>query len=153
MRYVREVVGFGPRPVGSVAHGKLENYIRSHVKTLGIPLEEDTFKASTPAGDFVMRNLIAKIPGNNEGIVVIASHYDTNYPLKNFVGANDGGSSTGLMLELASQLRRSSKSICANLGEGMSKQASSKDVVRFLRMALGSCDETRIWLKYVGRWF
>src|SRR2546421_2194636 len=50
--------------------------------------------------------------------------------------------------ELASQLRRSSKSICANLGEGMSKQASSKDVVRFLRMALGSCDETRIWLKY-----
>jgi four helix bundle protein len=45
-------------------------------------------------------------------------------------------------------LRRSSKSICANLGEGMSKQASSKDVVRFLRMSLGSSDETRIWLKY-----
>src|SRR5258707_3073206 len=50
--------------------------------------------------------------------------------------------------ELASQLRRSSKSICANLGEGMSKQASSKDVVRFVCMAIGSCDETRIWLKY-----
>ena len=50
--------------------------------------------------------------------------------------------------ELASQLRRSSKSICANLGEGMSKQASAKDVVRFLRMSLGSCDETRIWLRY-----
>ncbi len=50
--------------------------------------------------------------------------------------------------ELASQLHRSSKSICANIGEGMGKQASAKDVVRFLRMALGSCDETRIWLKY-----
>ena len=50
--------------------------------------------------------------------------------------------------ELASQLRRSSKSICANLGEGMGKQASSKDVIRFLRMAIGSSDETRIWLKY-----
>ena len=50
--------------------------------------------------------------------------------------------------ELASQLRRSSKSICSNFGEGMSKQASAKDVVRFIRMALGSCDETRIWLKY-----
>ena len=50
--------------------------------------------------------------------------------------------------ELASQLRRSSKSICANLGEGMGKQASAKDVVRFIRMAIGSCDETRIWLKY-----
>ncbi len=50
--------------------------------------------------------------------------------------------------ELALQLRRSSKSICANIGEGMSKQASAKDVIRFLRMALGSCEETRIWLKY-----
>ena len=44
--------------------------------------------------------------------------------------------------ELASQLRRSSKSICANFGEGMSKQASAKDVIRFLRMAIGSCEET-----------
>ena len=52
--------------------------------------------------------------------------------------------------ELASQLRRSSKSICANLGEGMGKQASSKDVIRFIRMATGSCDETRIWLKYAN---
>ncbi len=52
--------------------------------------------------------------------------------------------------ELASQLRRSSKSICANLGEGMSKQSSSKEVVRFVRMAIGSCDETRIWLKYAS---
>ena len=50
--------------------------------------------------------------------------------------------------ELASQMRRSSKSICANIGEGMGKQASPKDVVRFLRMAIGSCDETRIWLRY-----
>ena len=50
--------------------------------------------------------------------------------------------------ELASQLRRSSKSICANLGEGMAKQASAKDVLRFVRMSMGSCDETRIWLKY-----
>ena len=50
--------------------------------------------------------------------------------------------------ELASQLRRSSKSICANIGEGMSKQSSPKDVVHFLRIAIGSCDETRIWLKY-----
>ena len=50
--------------------------------------------------------------------------------------------------ELAPQMRRASKSICANNGEGMGKQASPRDVVRFLRMALGSCDETRIWLEY-----
>ena len=41
--------------------------------------------------------------------------------------------------ELASQLRRCSKSICANIGEGLGKQASEKDVVRFLRMSIGSC--------------
>ena len=50
--------------------------------------------------------------------------------------------------ELASQVRRSSKSICANIAEGMGRQASPKDVVSYLRNSLGSCDETRIWLEY-----
>ena len=50
--------------------------------------------------------------------------------------------------ELASQMRRSSKSICANIAEGMGRQVSPKDVISFLRNALGSCDETRIWLEY-----
>ena len=50
--------------------------------------------------------------------------------------------------EMGSQLRRSSKSICANIAEGMGRQMSPKDVIRFLRTALGSCDETRIWLEY-----
>jgi len=50
--------------------------------------------------------------------------------------------------ELASQLRRSSKSICANIAEGMGRQMSANDVVRFLRNSLGSCDESRIWLEY-----
>ncbi len=51
--------------------------------------------------------------------------------------------------EVARQLRRASKSIAANLVEGMARQMSSRDVVRFLRDALGSCDETRLWLDYV----
>ena len=50
--------------------------------------------------------------------------------------------------ELASQLGRCTKSICANIGEGMGKQASPKEVARFLRMSLGSCDETQVWLQY-----
>ena len=50
--------------------------------------------------------------------------------------------------ELASQLRRSTKSICANIAEGMGRQGSPKDVGRFIRISLGSCDETRIWLEY-----
>ena len=50
--------------------------------------------------------------------------------------------------ELAGQLRRSSRLICANLAEGMGRQSSAPEVVRFVRIALGSCDETRIWLEY-----
>ena len=49
---------------------------------------------------------------------------------------------------LAQQLRASSKSIPANIAEGMGKQSSPKEVVRFVRMALGSCDETRVWLDF-----
>lgn len=108
MSYVREVVALGPRPVGSEAHRKLEAYLRSHLK--GVTVEEDAFTASTPAGSFPMRNLIAKFPGNRDGVIIIATHYETALPLKNFVGANDGGSGTGLLLELANLLRGARRS-------------------------------------------
>ena len=50
--------------------------------------------------------------------------------------------------ELASQLRRSSKSIVANIVEGMARQSSNAEVKNFIRMAIGSCDETRTWLNF-----
>ena len=50
--------------------------------------------------------------------------------------------------ELANQLRRSSKSIPANIAEGMGKQGSDKEVARYIRIALGSNDETRVWLEF-----
>ena len=50
---------------------------------------------------------------------------------------------------LADQLRRASKSICANLAEGYSKQKRSKaEFRRFIQMALGSSEEMRVWLRY-----
>ena len=49
---------------------------------------------------------------------------------------------------LAQQLRASSKSIPANIAEGMGKQESPAEVKRFIRMAIGSCDETRVWLEF-----
>lgn len=102
MQYTREVVAMGPRPIGSAAHKKLEAYIRAHLKD--DDLEEDTFTDQTPDGPFKMTNFIAKFPGTKDGIVVIAGHYDTKI-MKGFVGANDGGSSTGLPLEIANVLR------------------------------------------------
>jgi glutaminyl-peptide cyclotransferase len=104
MQYVKEVVAFGPRPIGSANHKKLEQYILSHLK--GDDVEDDAFIADTPAGKLPVRNIIAKFPGTRDGLIVIAGHYDTNYPLRDtgYVGANDGGSSTAILLELANQL-------------------------------------------------
>jgi len=102
---VKEVVAFGPRPIASANHKKLEDYIVAHLK--GDQIEDDAFVADTPEGKFPVRNIIAKYPGTKDGIIVIAGHYDTNYPLRNtaYVGANDGGSSTAVLLEFANQLR------------------------------------------------
>ncbi len=107
MRYLREIVGFGPRPAGSSAHKKLEAYLSQHLK--GDNLERDSFTATTPVGNVAMTNLIAKFPGTKDGVIVIAGHYDTAGTVPNFVGANDGGSSTALLLELSDQLRHKSR--------------------------------------------
>jgi glutaminyl-peptide cyclotransferase len=109
MQYIKEIVSFGPRPVGSASHRKVEDYIVAHLA--GSTVEADIFTADTPEGRFPVHNIIAKFPGTRDGIVVIASHYDTNYPFRNtsFVGANDGGSSSGVLLEIANQLRGEAK--------------------------------------------
>ncbi len=103
LQYTRDLVDFGPRWVGSPGHAKTEAYLRKELK--GDNLQEDTFIAKTPAGPLRMTNFIAKFPGSKDGIVVVSGHYDTLYGRKDFVGANDGGSSAGLLLELARQLR------------------------------------------------
>jgi glutaminyl-peptide cyclotransferase len=105
MQYVKEIVAFGPRPIGSANHKKVEDYILVHLK--GDTVEEDAFTTDTPEGKFPARNIIAKFPGAKDGIIVIASHYDTNYPLRQttYIGANDGASSSALLLEFANQLR------------------------------------------------
>jgi glutaminyl-peptide cyclotransferase len=104
-QYTREVTAFGPRPIGSPNHKKLEDYIYGHLK--GDDVHDDVFTADTPEGKFPARNIIARYPGTKDGIIVIAGHYDTPYNLRNtgFVGANDGGSSTAILLELANHLR------------------------------------------------
>lgn len=105
MQYTREVTAFGPRPIGSENHRKLEAYIYAHLK--GVEVTDDLFTADTPAGKLPVRNIIAKFPGAKDGIIVIAGHYDTNYPLRDtgYVGANDGGTSTAILLEFADELR------------------------------------------------
>jgi glutaminyl-peptide cyclotransferase len=104
-QYTREVTAFGERYIGNENHKRLERYIVDHLK--GDEVENDAFTASTVEGKFPIRNIIAKFPGTKDGIIVIVGHYDTNYWLRGtgYVGANDGGSSTAILLEFANQLR------------------------------------------------
>lgn len=105
MQYTKEILQFGPRPLNSASHKKVEDYIAAHLK--GDQVEHDVFIAETNIGKFPVHNIVAKFPGKKDGILLFASHYDTNYPLRNtpYVGANDGASSSALLLEIANQLR------------------------------------------------
>ena len=101
---LKQFVAIGSRPLGSPGHKKAEEFIHAHLK--GDQVEDDAFAQQTPVGSFPVRNIIAKYSGKKPGIVVFASHYETNSWLpKQYVGANDGGSSTALLLEFANLLR------------------------------------------------
>ena len=107
--HVREQVAIGPRPAGSAGAQRTRAYITAHLKSLGISTEEQAFEAQTPIGKIRMVNLRATLPGTSGTTgprLIIASHYDTKlFKEVPFVGANDGGSSTAVLLELATALK------------------------------------------------
>jgi glutaminyl-peptide cyclotransferase len=94
---------------GSPGHLAAENFIKQHFKPEAArgDFETDQFTANTPAGPQTMRNYIAKFPGKKDGIIVLASHYETNWPLRNiaFYGANDGACTSALLIELGAYFR------------------------------------------------
>ncbi|MGB6483946.1 MAG: M28 family peptidase [Candidatus Acidiferrales bacterium] len=98
-----KLVSFGPHPSGSDAIKQVQNYIYSELHADGCKVDEDDFHADTPGGTIAMKNVVAKVPGTGKGIILLMTHYDTKR-LPDFVGAEDGGSSTGLMLEMARHL-------------------------------------------------
>ncbi len=104
-QYAQQFVACGPRWIGSPGHACAENYLKKQFAKDN--LEEDTFTANTPAGVMTMHNFIVKFPGKKDGVIVLASHYETNYWLRHvdYVGANDGGATSGLLIEMANYLR------------------------------------------------
>lgn len=100
--HVRKQVEFGPRPAGSAELAKTREYIVGELKSYGLNVTQDEFNPSTPVGPRKMVNIIAEIPGESSDVIMFSSHYDTKlYKQFRFVGANDAGSSTGTLLELA----------------------------------------------------
>lgn len=118
--YTAKLVSFGPRPPASDAIHRTQDYLRTQLQSFGCQVDEDDFHAQTPIGEVAMKNIVAKAPGTGQGIILLLTHYDTlrnqsprlktTAASSDFVGADDAGSSSGLMLELAQLL-------CAKKGE------------------------------------
>lgn len=104
--HMKKVVDFGPRPSGSPAIKKTQEYIINELRSYGLKVMEDDFQGKTPKGSIPMKNIIAELPGEKSEVVLITGHYDTKI-MANFVGANDGGSSTAAVLETARVLAKS----------------------------------------------
>jgi glutaminyl-peptide cyclotransferase len=104
---LRDIVAFGPRPPGSEALAECRQWMVRQLLQDGCQVDQNTFVASTPDGDIKMTNIIAKIPGASPDVIMIAGHYDTKrFQDFRFVGANDGGSSAALLMEMARILGR-----------------------------------------------
>jgi len=102
-KHVEQLVAIGPHSAGSEGIRLAQAYIVKQLESYGCAVEQQDFHASTPVGDVAMKNIVAKAPSTNANVIMFASHYDSKR-IDNFVGANDGGSSTGVLLELARQL-------------------------------------------------
>jgi glutaminyl-peptide cyclotransferase len=97
---VARLVAFGPHPPATDAMRAVQKYIRVQLEGFGCAVDADDFNAQTAMGNMAMNNIVAKIPGTGPGIILLLTHYDTKR-VDNFVGAEDAGSSSGVMLEMA----------------------------------------------------
>jgi Zn-dependent M28 family amino/carboxypeptidase len=104
--YTAQVAGFGERWPGSPGHAKTENLIHQVLKKDGALVEADDFTARTPRGPVPVHNIIGKFNATadpKQKIFILAGHYDTLFQ-PGFIGANDGASSTAILLAFADAL-------------------------------------------------
>jgi len=98
---VEALVAISPRDAGTSNGWKAARHILQRLENFGIEAEIDTFTDQTPEGEKTLCNVIGRIPGKTEHWIILGSHFDTMPGIGNFQGANDSGSSTGILLELA----------------------------------------------------
>lgn len=102
----KRAVSFDERPSGSAANLKLREWIVQQLKATGGQLSLDSFEANTPTGPVPMANIILKFPGTSGHAIAVTGHFDTKkIPMVHFLGANDGGSSTGFLIEFARTMK------------------------------------------------
>jgi glutaminyl-peptide cyclotransferase len=102
MEEVRGLLAIGPRNYGTTNAACAATHIEARLRSLGLNPVLDEFTEQTPLGQTKFRNVTARIGPQDRPLVVLLSHYDTAAGIDPaFTGANDSGSSTGLLLELA----------------------------------------------------
>jgi glutaminyl-peptide cyclotransferase len=104
--YTAQIAGFGERWPGSPGHATTEALIHQVLQKDGATVEGDDFTAPTPRGPIMVHNIIGKFNVSadpKQPIFILAGHYDTLFK-KGFIGANDGASSTAILLGFADAL-------------------------------------------------
>lgn len=103
---VARLVALGLRDSGTPGAARAAEHLRDRLRAAGVAAEIETFEDETPSGPVVFRNVVGRLPGRGRGLVILGSHYDTKSGMpEGFEGANDSGSSSGLLIELARVLK------------------------------------------------
>ncbi|MFA7174995.1 MAG: M28 family peptidase [Kiritimatiellia bacterium] len=97
-----------PRDAGTPAGAQAAGWLQEQLQSIGVEAEVVRFEDETPRGRKTFANVIGTHRGRSDGWIVLLSHFDTKSGIgPTFQGANDSGSSTGLLLELASIIKNS----------------------------------------------
>jgi hypothetical protein len=122
--YLRQICDLGPRPSGSSAMARQQELVTAHFEQLGGQVSRQRFVVRHPLTEspVTMTNLIVEWHPERERRILLCAHYDTR-PLPDrdpnpvrrtngiFVGANDGGSGTAVLMELAHRMPELSDNI------------------------------------------
>ncbi len=111
--YVKKQVDFGPRYPNNEAHGKCANYLENKLKSFGLNATTQIGKAVTfNKKSITIKNIIGEYNPEAQKRILLFAHWDTRpfadqdskNMTKPILGANDGGSGVGVLLEVARQL-------------------------------------------------
>ena len=105
--YAGDLVKISPRDAGTPGAGAASRFVAQEIRRLGVKPAADCWTEGTPTGRKTFCNVYAVLPGTSGRLVVLGSHYDTKPGIPGFRGANDGASSTGVLLGLLHHLASS----------------------------------------------
>ncbi len=114
--FIQKQVDFGPRVMGSEGHDACAKWLVEQFKSFGAKVIEQKFTATVYTGEtFPANNIIAQFNPQVSDRILLAAHWDTRHiadsPLSTsrqdepILGADDGGSGVGVLLEIARQLQ------------------------------------------------